>query len=375
MVRGTMDFALDDEQEMIVQTVRRFADRDLRGWSADADRAGAPPDRLTAVAGELGFFLDAVPAEADGLLDGPYSHLTRALRGYELGRGCAALAALLETNVEPALAIGRWGSPAARQALFGALAGGALATTGRDSRGTLDVSRDGGGLRISGTIGPLPALGVASHVLLIARVAEAPVLALVPIAGATAVREAIVPSGWRAARWGTVTCQAHAVPAELVLATGAPAVEAIGEVLAWYRASLAARAAGVAAVAMEHAERYGQERIQFGQPIGTFESLIRLRDDGQTGATAARLMALHAAWQIDRATDAAARARAADAASRARVLAGDVVGKTTIDAVQCFGGYGFVNDYPVEKLMRDARAFDALLGDERFDRVLAIKAA
>src|SRR5688500_20407534 len=98
-----MDFALDAEQALIVQTVKKFSDRDLRGWAADADRAGAAPDRLTALGGELGFFLDAVPADADGLLEGDYSHLTRALRGYELGRGCPAPAALLETNVEPSL--------------------------------------------------------------------------------------------------------------------------------------------------------------------------------------------------------------------------------------------------------------------------------
>ena len=84
--------------------------------------------------------------------------------------------------------------------------------------------------------------------------------------------------------------------------------------------------------------------------------------------TAARLMALHAAWAIDQSD-----ASAADAASRARVLAGDVVSRATVDAVQIFGGYGFVNDYPVEKLMRDARAFEALLGDERLDRVTTAK--
>jgi len=114
-----MDHKLTDEQEMIVQTVRRFAERDLRAWAADADRAGAAPDRLVPAASELGFFVDAVPAEADGLLEGAYSHTNRALRGFELGRGCAALAALLETNVEPALAVGKWGSAAAKQALFG----------------------------------------------------------------------------------------------------------------------------------------------------------------------------------------------------------------------------------------------------------------
>ena len=173
-----------------------------------------------------------------------------------------------------------------------------------------------------------------------------------------------IPSGWRAARWATA--QLESVKIEHVLSRDP---DAIAEVLAWARCSLAARAAGVATAAMEHAERYGKERVQFGQPIGQFESLIRLHDDALTGASAARLMALHAAWCLDRKQPAAH-----DAASRARVLAGDVVAKATVDAVQYFGGYGFVNDYPVEKLMRDARAFEALHGDERLGRVLAKKA-
>src|SRR5262249_21786675 len=106
------------------------------------------------------------------------------------------------------------------------------------------------------------------------------------------------------------------------------------------------------------------------QPIGQFEALIRLRDDAATTTAAARLMVLHAAWQLDRRLPGAG-----DAASRARVIAGDAVTRATIDAVQIFGGYGFVNDFPVEKLMRDARAFEALLGDERLGRVLARKVA
>jgi alkylation response protein AidB-like acyl-CoA dehydrogenase len=110
--------------------------------------------------------------------------------------------------------------------------------------------------------------------------------------------------------------------------------------------------------------------VQFGQRIGTFEALIRMRDDALTQIRAAHLLVLHAAWQLDRGLPGGR-----DAASRARVLAGDTVARATIDAVQIFGGYGFVNDYPVEKLMRDARAFEALYGDERFSRVLASKKA
>jgi alkylation response protein AidB-like acyl-CoA dehydrogenase len=358
-----MDFRLDDEQEMIVQTVRRFADRELRTWAADADRDGAPPDKLQATARDLGFYLDAVPADADGLLEGSYSHTTRALRGVELGRGCAALAALLETNVEPALAVGTWGSDAAKKALFASLASGGIAAYYHDHRSAFEVEDDGAAVRISGKLGPAPAVGAASHVVVSTR----DLVALVPLDGVR--REAIAPSGWRAAKWGIANLAASRIPAELVLARGAAAADATAKLLAWARVSLASRAAGVAAAAIEHAENYGKERVQLGQPIGMFESLIRLRDDALTGVAAVRLMVLHAAWLID-----AGDPGAFDAASRARVLANDVVTKSTIDGVQLFGGYGFVNDYPVEKLMRDARAFEALYGDERLGRILAAKA-
>jgi hypothetical protein len=361
-----MDFALDDDQALIVKTVRRFVDKDVRAWAGDADRAALAPPKLATVAGDLGFFLDAVPEQAGGLLDGAYSHTTRALRGLELGRGCSAMAALLECNVEPALAVARWGSDAARTELFASLAAGGVATTVRDSRGTLAIERDGDGVRITGKLGPAPALARAGHVLVCARHEDQPLVVLVATAGQRVAAQA--PSAWRAAAWATLTLEATFVPATHVIARGGDASALIG---AWYRTSLAARAAGVAVAAMEHAAKYAAERIQFGQPIARFESLIRLRDDALTQAAAARLMALHAAWACDRATDATSIAVACEAASRARVVAGDCVRRATIDAVQILGGYGFVNDYPVEKLMRDARPYEQLLGDERFERVLA----
>src|SRR5690606_17438003 len=122
--------------------------------------------------------------------------------------------------------------------------------------------------------------------------------------------------------------------------------------------------------AMRHARTYAAERIQFGQPIGRFESLVRLRDRSETAAAAARLLVLAAAAALDSNDPAAA-----DTASRARDFAADLVARATIDAVQIFGGYGFVNDYPVEKLMRDARAYEVLLGNEAVSRALAGGAA
>jgi butyryl-CoA dehydrogenase len=380
-----MEFALDDEQSLLVTTIRRWSERALRGWAADADRRAAAPDALWAAATELGLLVDAVPSAAGGLLDhgDSYSHLSRALRGFELGRGCAALAALVESNVEPALAVARWGSAAARESLFGALceesaAAPRIAITVHDFYERLAIESSGARLVVRGRLGPLPGVALASHVLLAARVGSGPraasdpraggepVLALLPVAAGRAAPCEPPPSGWRAAAWGTLELDGEAIAPELVLARGDDARAAVDEVLSWYRVGLAARAVGVAAAAIEHAAAYGQDRIQFGQPIGRFESLARMRDENQTAIAAARLLVMHAAWEIDRELP-----TAADSASRARDLAAQVVTRATIDAVQIFGGYGFVNDFPVEKLMRDARAFEVLGGNEALARVLA----
>jgi len=381
-----MEFALDDEQSLLVTTIRRWSERALRGWAADADRRCVAPDALWGAASELGLLVDAVPSSAGGLLeDGEvagYSHLARALRGLELGRGCAALAALVESNVEPALAVLRWGSPAAREALFGAIGGDAspgsaprIAIVAHDFYERLAIEANGSALVARGRMGPLPGMALASHVLVAARIGgeprEAepggePVLALVPVAAGRVAPCEPAPSGWRAAAWGALELDGAAIAPELVLARGDEARRAVDEVMSWYRVGLAARAVGVATAAIEHAGAYSQDRIQFGRPIGRFESLARMRDENQTAIAAARLLVLGAAWEIDRGL-----ASAADSASRARDLASQVVTRATIDAVQIFGGYGFVNDFPVEKLMRDARPFEVLGGNEALARVLA----
>jgi alkylation response protein AidB-like acyl-CoA dehydrogenase len=354
-----MDFRLDDEQKLIVSTIRRFADKELREWSGDADRQAEPPAALFDLAGELGFFIDAVPAEKDGMLEGDYSHLLRALRGVELGRGCPALSALLETNVEGALAVAKWGKGPLTDRVFGALTQPGLIATAHDFEGRLQVE----GTTLSGTTHLVPAAGQADFLLLLAD----ELVAVIDKSQASVDEQPT--SGWRAGRWARWSFDKLAVPAEQILASGSKASEVSREILAWARVSLAARAVGAATAAMEHAESYGKERVQFKQPIGSFESLIRMRDENETATRAARLLVLEAAFLLDRGD-----ASAFDAASRARDLAAQVVARATIDAVQIYGGYGFVNDYPVEKLMRDARAFEVLFGNESFSRVLQQKA-
>lgn len=363
-----MHFRLSDDQQMIVSTFRRYADVELRKVAADADREGKAPAGLLAAAREqLGLGLDAVPAEAGGLLEGSYGHLDRALRGIELGKGCPGLAALLEASVEPALAVGRWGSSPARDALFSALTSGGHAATAHDGARRLQVTAQGDGVVLAGELPAVPALAGASHLLVCAYLDGAPVIVLADTRRFEVAPH--VPSPWRAAGWAAARFPTVAVEPAFVVARGDAAAR---ELLAWWRASLAARACGAGEAALAHAAQYASERVQFGRPIGRFESLARLADWAETLVLGAKLIALRGAGLLDEGADPDA---AFDTVSRARDLAGNALSRATIDAVQIYGGYGFVNDFPVEKLMRDARAFEAVSGDEAFERVLRKVAA
>jgi alkylation response protein AidB-like acyl-CoA dehydrogenase len=339
-----MNFGLDEDENLLVTSVRRFVDRAVKPVAADADRAGEFAKSLLSAATDLGFFVDAVPEESGGLLEGDYSHLARALRGAELGRGCSALAALLEQNVEPALAVARWGSDNLKRTFFGALAEGKSAIFHRDTGATV----------------PIPGVATASFAL-IARDGGKPLLFVVAVdKNVTPVK----PSSWRAAAWGTLRVDGK-IEKDHILAEGAAARRAITEIATWSRVSLAARALGVAREAIACARKYSHERVQFGQPIGRFESIRDICDRNESAIEAAWLLTLKAAWQIDQ-----KQKEAGDNASRARQLAAEVVSRATIDAVQVYGGYGFVNDFPVEKLMRDAPAYGVLGGDEGTHRII-----
>src|SRR5690606_20744470 len=91
----------------------------------------------------------------------------------------------------------------------------------------------GGGLTVSGRLGPLPGLAMASHVLLAARAAGQPVLVLLPLSPGQVAP--LVPSGWRAASWGAAELDRHPVAVELVLARGQAGAEATAEVMSWMR--------------------------------------------------------------------------------------------------------------------------------------------
>jgi len=133
------------------------------------------------------------------------------------------------------------------------------------------------------------------------------------------------------------------------------------------RPPVAAGAVGLARAAMEHAAKYAEERVAFGVPIARHQAVAFLLADMAKDIDAARLLVWRAAWLKDQGR------RNTREASIAKVFAADVAMRVATDAVQVFGGYGYNAEYPVEKLMRDAKIFSIYEGTSQIQRVIVAR--
>lgn len=133
------------------------------------------------------------------------------------------------------------------------------------------------------------------------------------------------------------------------------------------RPTVSAAAVGLARSAMEHAIRYSKERATFGSPIAKHQAISFMIADMAKDIDAARLLVWRAGWTIDQGI------RNTKEASMAKAFAADTAMRVAVDAVQVFGGYGFSEEYPVEKLMRDAKIFQIYEGTSQIQRMIIAK--
>jgi len=131
------------------------------------------------------------------------------------------------------------------------------------------------------------------------------------------------------------------------------------------RPGVAAQAVGIAQGALEEAVAYAQEREQFGKPIASFQGIQFMLADMATQIEAARALTYAVAKMIDRGAK-----KVAKASAMAKLFASDVAMKVTTDAVQILGGYGYMKDYPVEKMMRDAKITQIYEGTNQIQRAI-----
>jgi len=133
------------------------------------------------------------------------------------------------------------------------------------------------------------------------------------------------------------------------------------------RLGIAACAVGLAQAAVDHAVAYAKEREQFGRPIAAFQGVGFMLADMATQVSAARALLLHAARLKD-----AGRPFSVEAA-KAKLFATDAAMRVTTDAVQVLGGYGYVSEYPVERMMRDAKITQLYEGTQQVQRMIVAR--
>jgi len=129
------------------------------------------------------------------------------------------------------------------------------------------------------------------------------------------------------------------------------------------RPGVAAQALGIAQGALDHAVDYARKRVQFGQPISSFQAIQHMLADMATQIEAARALVYASARMID-----SGAKNIAKESAMAKLFASDVAMKVTVDAVQIFGGYGYMRDYPIEKYMRDAKITQIYEGTNQIQR-------
>jgi alkylation response protein AidB-like acyl-CoA dehydrogenase len=331
-----IDFAIPDELELIVDTTRGFAGAHLAPHARDAEAARAVSVDVAARYTETGLATLELPAALDGAELGA---VARALVNEELGAADAGAALALDP-LGPALyaVLEAGGERAVREHLVPLLARPGARAVFIDAH---DARLETRGERLRGLVPWVPADRVD---LLVYATDDEIVLAregirVKPVRGA----------GLRAAGASELTLDAPIVARFL---DG----EAVGEALARARIYYGSLLLGVLRQAAETSREYAMGRVAFGRPIAHHQALAFLITDMRIAVDGARLLLHEAAWHVDEGRPAEALA----AAAFAEVIESSAfVGP---NAIQILGGHGFMQDYPVEKYMREARALGLLLG-------------
>jgi alkylation response protein AidB-like acyl-CoA dehydrogenase len=352
-----IDFTPSDEQQLVVETVRQFAENEIRPRARAADEAKQPADDAIRAAHALGLVANGLPAEFGG--GGERSAVLGALVAEELAWGDLATALATLSPALVAFPVADQGSEAQRRSQLPRYARedfvpGALALLepgfGADAfRPGTQAKRDGGSFVLDGKKTLVPWLPGGDTVLVSADDGGTSQLFLVPrdAAGLSATPESYM--GIQALPTVELALAGVRVPADARL--GGEAGADLAAVIARGRVALAALGVGVARAAFEVARDYAKEREAFGTKIAQKQAIAFLLAQMAIEIDGARLLAWEAAWRLDQ----------GETALREATLALDQVRRIALDvadgAVQVLGGHGYIRDYLPELHLRNARGF------------------
>jgi acyl-CoA dehydrogenase len=380
-VAGGVSFALTDEQRELRALAREFAEKEIRPKAAEYDVQQTHPADIIAKAHGLGLMNLHVPERFGGP---ELSAFDGMLVGEELNFGCSGVGTSILANglgAGPVLIAGTdeqqstWLPPLLDEPLlcsFGLSEPGA----GSDVSGIQTTAvRRGDEYVINGSKMFITNAGHASWMTVFAstdrdRGHRGLSAFVVPMRTAgVAIEKHLDKMGQRSTDTSAVAFQDVVVPAANRLGGEGDGFKVAMQTLDFTRPGTAIGAVGVAQAAYELSIDYAKERVQFGQPIAMNQGVSFLVADMATEIEAARLLTWQAAWMIDSGWG----RKATKYSSFAKRFAADTAMKVTTDAVQVFGGYGYMKEYPVEKLMRDAKLFQIYEGTSQIQRLVIAK--
>ncbi|MDO5103489.1 MAG: acyl-CoA dehydrogenase family protein [Lautropia sp.] len=373
-----MDFSLTEEQRAFIETARDFAEAELAPHAAEWDEQGVFPREAIAKAGALGF-CGLYASEDIGGLGLP--RLDAALVFEEMAAVDPSTTAFITIHNMVAWIIGQWGGEAVKARWGDALTTGAalgsycLTEPGAGSdAGSLKTraERDGEVYRINGAKAFISGAGSTDLLVVMARTGA-------PDSGAKGVTAFAVPAdspgieygkkedkmGWNSQPTRTISFDNVVVPAENRLAGEGEGFKIAMKGLDGGRINIATCSVGAAQGALNAAQRYLHERQQFGRPLASFQALQFKLADMATDLVAARQMVRLAASKLD-SGDPDATTYCAMAKRFATDAGFDVVNQ----GLQLHGGYGYIREYPLERLLRDARVHQILEGTNEIMRVI-----
>jgi acyl-CoA dehydrogenase len=359
-----ISFTPTHEQQLIIETVRRYANERVRPAAHDADESGTTPPEIIATGWELGLLPSAIPEQYGGFGDA-HSALTGTLAAEELGYGDLAMALYLLTPNLFGIPLLHCGTEDQKQKWLPRLtdadfvpATAALIEPRWDfnphALGTT-AERVQNGYVLNGHKAYVPLAADAHAMLLFAREGGATQAFIVEQgASGVTVLEREKNMGVRALPTYEVKFEDVRVSRDARL--GGEDGSQIELLLNYSRVTLAALAVGVARGAFEYARDYAKQRETFGRPIAQYQAVAFMLAEMAIEIDAARLMTWEAAWTLDQGNDATRQA------SLAKQYADDAALFVTDRAVQVLGGHGYIREHPVERWLRNGRGFATFLG-------------
>jgi len=371
-----MEFSLTDEQQLLQQTARRFAREEIAPVAAAYDQSGEFPRDIIQKAWELGLASTAIPVEHGGI---GLSVVDTCFVTEEIAWGCSGFGTSIMCNdlgLTPIILAGseeqqrEWLRPCAERFT---LVSFCLSepNAGSDVAGLqLLATRDGPDYLLDGTKCWITNGGEADLYTVFATLDRSSrhrgICAFVVPADTPGITRGKKEDkmGQRASDTRVVNFDGVRVPAAWRLGAEGEGFKIAMRTLDRTRPSIAALATGIAQRALDESVAYSRERKAFGAAIGSFQAVQFMLADMAKDIEASRLLTLQSAWMIDEGL------RASKHSSIAKCFATDMAMRVTTDAVQVFGGNGYTKEYPVEKLMRDAKLMQIYEGTNQVQRLV-----